>query len=135
MTTESRRETGSHIRSVRDVLSLTAVDVVGLHLEWLAAKARGQPQLSHQRVLYEDQAKILIDALVERNEHDVVLQALRNTWSPEDHDGCHDLLDEYVADLDRVTAGEPAHSPYRNLAQSSARLGAAMKRYDHSPSS
>ena len=118
------------MRSVRDVLSLTEADVVGHHLEWLAAKARAHPQLSHQRVLYEDQARILIDALVERNEHDRVMESLRNTWAPEDHEGCRASLDEYVAELDRVTAREPIHSPYRNLAQSSARLGAAMKRYE-----
>lgn len=109
-------------RSVTDILSTTAPEVLGLHLEWLVTKARGQPQLSNQRVLFEDQSKILIDALAEREEHDLVLKALAHAWSREDHEEHRGPLVAYASELECVTAGEPVHSPYKSLAQSSRRL-------------
>ncbi|HTZ10506.1 MAG TPA: hypothetical protein VMB72_15640 [Acidimicrobiales bacterium] len=109
-------------RSVGDVLQETPITVVEGHLTWLVARTRREPQLSPQRVLFEDQSKILIDALEVRGEHDVITRTIAGVWMAEDVTDDEERLAEYAAGLDGATAGQPRHSPYAALAQSAARF-------------
>jgi len=109
-------------RSVGEVLEHSPVTVVEGHLTWLVSRTRREPQLSPQRVLFEDQSKILIDALEARGEHDVITRTIASMWMAEDVTDDEDRLAGYAADLEGATAGQPRHSPYAALAQSAARF-------------
>jgi hypothetical protein len=112
--------------SVADVLRTTSPSIVEGHLTWLVHRTRREPQLSPQRVLYEDQSKILIDALEEQGAHDVVARTLGNLWIPDDVPDADDAVATYGAALGRVTSGQPGYSPYVALAQSAARYSAQI---------
>jgi len=121
--------------SIGDVLRQAPPTVVEAHLTWLVARTRREPQLSPQRVLYEDQSKILIDALEERDEHDAVLRAVATPWILEDVEVDDGELGTYAGALEGVTAGQPRHSPFVALAQSATRCTSEIAGYRRSQAS
>jgi hypothetical protein len=112
--------------SVSPLLRDTAPSIVEGHLTWLVAGARGHDHLSSPRMLLEDQARILIRALDERDEDEAINRALDRSWAADavaDDDAGIVL---YAWELSTRTAGQPPESPYAALAESAARMVAEI---------
>jgi hypothetical protein len=78
--------------------------------------------------LIEDQVRILVRALDENDQDTVVTGALdeRRPWSAgADASDASDVM-RYAAELRRLTAGQPADSPYTALADSAFEVAAAI---------
>jgi hypothetical protein len=109
---------------VSAVLGATSLSILEGHLTWLVARAQTvdpvdrRDQLSSLRVLAEDQARILIRALDERDEDDVIARALEKSWTAADVPDSDDDIIAYASDLTAVTTGQPDGSPYLGLARS-----------------
>jgi hypothetical protein len=92
----------------------------------LVARTQHSGHLSSPRVLLEDQARVLIDALDERRENGAITQALSTFWNADDvPDDDGDIIG-YATSLDSATAGQPDHSPYVALAKSAGTVVAEM---------
>lgn len=115
--------------SVADVLTSTSVTILEAHLAWLCTLTRREPQISPRRVLFEDQARVVMDVLNERGDIDVVTGVLQNLWMAEDVPDADDDIVRYVSALDAVTAGQPEYSPYVALAQSAAQVHAEIRNH------
>jgi len=108
--------------SVSPVLHGTAPSILEGHLTWLVARADADDHLSPHRIFWQDQTRILIRALEERAEDDVIIRALEQPWtsavvSDDDAD-----LDRYASELSRATAGQSHRSPYAALASSAGQM-------------
>ncbi|HUY22928.1 MAG TPA: hypothetical protein VMV22_11400 [Acidimicrobiales bacterium] len=125
---------GAAPTSVKDVLQSTSLTILEAHLTWLCARTRLEGQLSPRRVLFEDQARVLIDALDERGALEVVTGSLQSLWIAEDVPDDDDDITTYASDLDMVTAGQPPYSPYVALAQSAAKVHAEIRNHRRSTS-
>ena len=112
--------------TVHEVLHDSPAAMVEAHLTWLVARTRREPQLSPQRVLFEDQSRILIDALEERGEHEAVIRTLQCAWYPDEVPEQDSEVAAYATRLAAVTAGQPGYSPYVALARSGARVSAEV---------
>src|SRR5580700_2275967 len=108
--------------SVFPVLHDTAPSILEGHLTWLVSRVDGDDHLSPSPVEVEDQTRILIRALEQRGEDDVVIRALEQSWNPglvPDDDG--DIAG-YVSGLRSATADQPDASPFVALARSADHL-------------
>ena len=117
--------------SVGEVLRVTSPTILEGHLVWLGSRSWREPQHSPQRILLEDQARILIDALDARGEYSTITRALQRLWIAEDVPDDDDAVTTYASDLDRVTAGQPGYSPYVALAQSATRVSTEVRTFRH----
>jgi hypothetical protein len=129
--------------SVAPILRRTATAVLEGHLGWLVARAELHDPFSSERILLEDQVRILLRALEERGDDEAITRALeRGTTarpSPENDQtasdvpgsgdpGCDDPdIDEddvlrYASDLSTATGRHLEASPYVALAGSAAQL-------------
>lgn len=109
--------------SIGDVLRRTTTTVLEMHLTWLVGRTQRNDHRSSQRILLQDQARILIAALDERGESEAIARALERPWiavDVRDHDG----IGAYASDLMLATSGEPGYSPYVLLAHSAAKVAA-----------
>ncbi|HVC69109.1 MAG TPA: hypothetical protein VNC61_02475 [Acidimicrobiales bacterium] len=113
-----RRSPKSASTSVSAVLHQTSATVLGAHLAWLVARGQRTGQLSAQRVILEDQARVLIYALDERGEKDIMARSIGAFWNPDDVADDDDAILGYASALGLATADEPDHSPYVALAKS-----------------
>jgi len=120
--------------SVSEVLGSASLTILEAHLAWLCMLTRREPQISPRRVLFEDQARVLIDILDERDGLDIVTGVLQNLWIAEDVPDPDDDISRYVSSLDAVTAGQPEYSPYVALAQSAAQVQAEIRNHRGAPS-
>jgi hypothetical protein len=112
--------------SVAQILGAASASILEGHLTWLVALAPREDHLSAHRVLMEDQARILIRALDERHEDDVITRALEQPWTAEDViDDDEDLIG-YASDLNTTTSGQPHWSPYVALAHSAGKVVAEV---------
>ncbi len=112
--------------TVRQVLAATAPSILEAHLTWLVAETRGHHHRSPQRVLVEDQARILIRALDDGNEDAVVARALEQPWTADGVPDDDEAVITYASALRRATAGQPDDSPYVALARSAAQVTAEI---------
>lgn len=106
--------------TVEALLLVTSGTLIGTHLWWLVDQCH-RCRLSPRRMLLEDQARLLIDALYQRGEYDLVARALEEPWAGEFGDS-RDEVTAYVEQLGRLTEGQPEYSPYAALASSAARV-------------
>jgi hypothetical protein len=115
------------------VLRTTSTTILEGHLTWLVARTQGKDHLSSQRILLEDQARILIDVLEAGGDYDTITRALDTPWLAADvPDGDGDVS-TYASLLDTATAGQPEYSPYVALARSATKFTAEI--LDHRGSS
>jgi hypothetical protein len=120
--------------AVSAVLGVTSPSILEGHLTWLVARAQPVDPVDHRdqqdrrdhplspRVLAEDQARILIRALDERNEDDAIARGLEQSWTAADVPDSDDDIIAYASDLTTVTTGQPDSSPFLGLARSAAVL-------------
>jgi len=121
--------------TVRHVLAATEPSILESHLSWLVARIGTDDHLSPRRILIEDQVRILVRALDERHEDDVISRALDGDGGDVESGNRDNELLTYATALRRATAGEPRHSPHVALAHSAARVAADIlsQREDHAP--
>jgi hypothetical protein len=112
--------------SISPVLRGTAPSILLGHLAWLATRARSHDHLSSERILLEDQARILIRALDERDEDEAVTWALDHRWAAADVVGDDAAIVLYAWELSTRTAGQLPGSPSAALADSAARVVAEV---------
>jgi hypothetical protein len=112
--------------SVGEVLRSSTPTILEGHLTWLAARTQRIDPLSPQRILLEDQIRILVRSLDERDEDDAITRALEQPWVadgvPDDGDG----IITYATALRRASEGQPDDSPYVALARSAAMVAAEI---------
>jgi hypothetical protein len=108
--------------SVGYVLRTTAPSILERHLTWVVAQTPSDDHLSPRRALLEDQARILITALEERDEDEVVSRALDQGQDGRPLPDQDNEIITYATALRRATEGQPDDSPYVALAQSAARV-------------
>jgi len=112
--------------TISHVLGTTAPSILEAHLTWLAARSQGHDHRSPQRVHTEDQARILIRALDERHEDDVISRALEQRWTADDVPDEDEEIERYASDLRRAISGQPDDSPFVALADSAERVTAEI---------
>ncbi|HXQ44557.1 MAG TPA: hypothetical protein VN816_07945 [Acidimicrobiales bacterium] len=117
---------------VSSVLRSTAPSILEGHLTWLVNVTVPDELLSPQRVLTEDQARILIRALDEGGEDDAIARALEQSWTLETVHDDHDVM-AYASALGAVTGNQPDDSPYVALAHSAAAFAAGILDHRRSP--
>ncbi len=120
--------------SVSAVLHAADPRLVADHLAWLVSAEQGRGNGSSSDHV-EDQIRILVRALDERHEHDLLVGALDQIppWTavvviPDD-----DAIIGYTSELSTATDGQPGDSPYVALAASAVRWAAHI--LDHRVSS
>jgi hypothetical protein len=112
--------------SVGHLLHSTSASILEVHLACLVSTTPPGDHLSSQRILAEDQARILIRALDERGEDEAIARALEEPSNLDDvPDDDNDFL-TYATALRRATGGQPDESPYLALARSAAKLAAEI---------
>ena len=119
--------------SVGRVLRITTPSLLEAHLAWLVARAAGTCHLSPRRFLVEDQARILISALEERDEDDAVSRALDDPWTPDDVPDDDDGITAYASALNDATASPTSPPLCVALARSAGNV--ATEILDHRNSS
>jgi hypothetical protein len=112
--------------SLSPVLRVTAPSILQGHLTWLATGAGAHDHLSSERILLEDQARILIRALDERDEDEAITGALEHRWAAADVVDDDAAIVLYAWELSTRAAGQPPGSPYAALADSAARVVAEV---------
>jgi hypothetical protein len=134
---------------VAPILRRTATAVLEGHLSWLVARAELHDPFSSERILLEDQVRILLRALEERGDDEAITRALeRGTTTepspavghsafedpgfddPDVDDG--DVL-RYASDLSTATGRHLEASPYVALAGSAAQLADEILDHHGSP--
>lgn len=106
--------------TVEGLLLATSSQVVETHLRWLVDQCH-RCRMSPRRTLLEDQARLLIDALYQRDEFELVSRALDEPWISE-FDEQSKQFASYAEGLGHLTIGQPEYSPYAALAQSAAQV-------------
>jgi hypothetical protein len=108
--------------SVSPVLRCTAPSILEGHLTWLVARAEADVHLWPHRIFWQDQTRILIRALEERAEDDVIIRALEQPWTSAVIGDDDADLDRYASELSRATAGQSDRCPYAALASSAGQM-------------
>ncbi len=112
--------------TIRHVLGTTSPSILEGHLTWLVAATGGHHHRSPALVLVDDQARILIRALDERDEDAVIARALEQPWAVDTVPDADEAVITYASALRRATGGQPDDSPYVALARSAALVAAEI---------
>jgi len=111
---------------VAPVLHRTTPTILGGHLTWLCGRTAPDDHLSSPPISVEDQIRILIRALDERHEDDVISRALEQRWTADDVPDEDEEIERYASDLRRAISGQPDDSPFVALADSAERVTAEI---------
>jgi hypothetical protein len=103
--------------SVSGVLLAADPRLVANHLAWLVFAVHGEGSGSSSGQV-EDQIRILVRALDERHQHDLLVEALDQTppWTADAVTDDDETIIGYASDLTTATDGHPEDSPYVALA-------------------